>query len=130
MVLRRALHEPDPVPVPRGPGERATSQLTEVECFRTLDRLHRLRKLSADEVAAARAVVFDVLDAAEVMAVAPGILRRAGEPLPTPLGTLDAIHLVTALTLAERFGLDVTFATHDRDLARCARACGLDVIGV
>jgi hypothetical protein len=129
-VLRRALQEPDPVPVPHGPGERATSQLTEVECLRTLDRLYRLGRLSADEVAAARAVVFDALDAAEVMAVAPGILRRASEPLPTPLGTLDAIHLVSALTLAERFSIDITFATHDRDLGRCARACGLDVIGV
>jgi spermidine synthase len=29
--------------------------------------------------------------------VSPAVLRRAADPFPTPLGTLDAIHLATAV---------------------------------
>jgi predicted nucleic acid-binding protein len=129
-VLRRALHEADPLPILFGTAERASSPLTEVECLRSLDRLYQMDRLDADEVAAARAVIFEALDAAMKVPLDTDILARAGEPLPTPLGTLDAIHLVSALSLGEDLASPVTFATHDKELARCARACGLRVVGI
>jgi hypothetical protein len=59
----------------------------------------------------------------------PEILERAAQPLPTVLGTLDAIHLSTALLWQEVEAEAVSFATHDLALARAAQACGLAVIG-
>lgn len=57
------------------------------------------------------------------------VLRRAGDPFPVPLGTLDALHLATALVVRDRRADDVTIATHDAQLAAAARSVGLDVAG-
>ena len=57
------------------------------------------------------------------------VLARAAQPLPTELGTLDAIHLATALLWREHTGGDIVMATHDVALGMAARACGLSVVG-
>jgi hypothetical protein len=49
--------------------------------------------------------------------------------MPIPLGTLDALHLSTALLWSEMRNENLVMATHDRALAMAARASGLQVIG-
>jgi hypothetical protein len=49
--------------------------------------------------------------------------------MPTELGTLDAIHLATALLWTEMTGEHLTMATHDEALAIAAQAYGLPVVG-
>ena len=44
-------------------------------------------------------------------------------------GTLDAIHLATALRWREHSDGGIVMATHDVALATAARACGLAVVG-
>ena len=128
-LLRLVLGEPGALK-PAGLDPAHTSALTEVECLRTLDRLHAQRRIGADDLANRRGAIFDLLEAVEVVDLAAPVLRRAAEPFPTPLGTLDALHLATALLWRERHARGgATFATHDEELARAARACGLDVIG-
>lgn len=111
--------------------ERAvTSSLTEVECFRTLDRA-RLRGDMADApLASARETISALLARAEVLELNAVVLRRAAQPMPTQLGTLDAIHLASALLWHERFDEALTFATHDDALGIAARAHGIPVVGV
>jgi hypothetical protein len=50
--------------------------------------------------------------------------------MPTELGTLDAIHLATALLWTEMSHKDLTMATHDSVLGLAARAYGMRVMGV
>jgi uncharacterized protein len=57
----------------------------------------------------------------------PVVLGRAAHPFPTPVRTLDALHLASASWLRERGG-EVRLATYDRRLAKSARAMGLDVV--
>ena len=84
----------------------------------------------ADEVIAQRrAVVYRLLEAMEIVDISYPILARAAQPLPTALGTLDAIHLATALLWKEQAGQDLSMATHDVALAMAAKASGLRVIG-
>lgn len=64
-----------------------------------------------------------------VIPVNEDILDRAGKTFPTILGTLDAIHLASALTISVTPGLD-RFLTHDRRLAVAARGMGMMVEGV
>jgi predicted nucleic acid-binding protein len=69
-----------------------------------------------------------LLRSISLVALTDRILTRAAGPMPTVLGSLDAIQLATAQELAaSRPGL--TLATHDKQLARAARASGLDVYG-
>jgi hypothetical protein len=47
-----------------------------------------------------------------------------------PLGTLDALHLATALIWRDRIGPLAAVATHDAALGVAARAFGFEVRGV
>jgi predicted nucleic acid-binding protein len=105
------------------------SAIVEVECLRTLDRLRHRLAASDREMAARRASVFELLRTFEVVEVGRPVLTRAALPLPTALGTLDAIHLATAALWRENQGVEISMATHDVALATAARASGFSVIG-
>jgi ABC-type lipoprotein export system ATPase subunit len=53
----------------------------------------------------------------------------ASEPFPVPLGTLDAIHLATAMAWRDARETALVMATHDKALAEAARSVGLQAIG-
>jgi len=78
--------------------------------------------------AARREAAFRVLEGLETIEMTRVVLARAAQPLPTPLGTLDAIHLVSAMGWREQFE-GLFFATHDLALSAAARASGFEVIG-
>jgi predicted nucleic acid-binding protein len=54
----------------------------------------------------------------------PDVLTRALSPFPSPVRTLDALHLATVLWLREH-GQDVTLATYDVRMARAAESLGV-----
>lgn len=129
VLLRKVLHQPGSLRVWTAVRTGVVSALAETECLRTLDRLRLRANLSDPEVARRRQAVFRLLESLEVVAVTAPVLARAAQPLPTELGTLDAIHLATALLWREHGGGDLVMATHDLALATAARACGLPVVG-
>ena len=105
------------------------SALAEVECLRTLDRLRLIEGYSDEVIADRRETVFRLMEAMEVIEVTHSVLSRASQPLPTALGTLDAIHLASAMMWKERTATDLSMATHDMALATAAKASGLRVVG-
>ncbi|MBI4538564.1 MAG: PIN domain-containing protein [Gemmatimonadetes bacterium] len=105
------------------------SALVEVECLRTLDRLRLRADLPDSELALRRETVYRLTEEMEIVEPGMAVLRRAAQPFPTPLGTVDAVHLATALMWREARGEDLIMATHDRALGTAARASGLRVIG-
>lgn len=108
--------------------EPVSSELVRVECLRTIERYRLLRALDDPDVAERRAAALGLLKAFDLASVSGAILDRAGDPFPTHVATLDAIHLSTALAFRdERSAL--AFATHDVKLATAARALGFDVHG-
>jgi predicted nucleic acid-binding protein len=106
-----------------------SSELIAVESARTIDRLRSQGALTMDEAAKRIAVVSEWLEAVDLVLLRPPILSRASEPMPMALGTLDAIHLSTALLWRDRIGPLPVIATHDTALAGAARAFGFDVRG-
>lgn len=107
-----------------------SSELIAVESARTIDRLRLQGALTVEEAAVRRRAVSDWLEAIDLVLLRPAVLSRASEPLPTALGTLDAIHLATALVWRERMGVVPTMATHDSALGLAARTFGFDVRGI
>lgn len=105
------------------------SGLVEVECLRVLDRLRLAGHLKDEELAARREAVYRLMDEMQVVEPTGAVLRQASQPLPTTLGTLDAIHLSTAMLWREFRGQELVMATHDRALATAARASGMRVVG-
>jgi predicted nucleic acid-binding protein len=130
VLLRVVLGQPERLPEWETIDRGITSALTEVECLRTLDR-HRLRSLLTDEqIADRRGVLFRSLQDVDVVDLDRPILARAAQSFATVLGTLDALHLATALLWRDREVPDLVFATHDAALATAARAHGMKVVGI
>ena len=114
------------VPDPEG----VASALVMTESLRTLDRLRLRAHLADAEVAKRRATILALVASLEVVDIDAIVLDRAAQPMPTELGTLDAIHLATALLWKEMTQADLVMATHDAALALGAQAHGLPVVGV
>jgi len=106
-----------------------TSRLAEVECLRALARFRLDGLLDDAELARSRAALDCLLRQLHVVELSRAILTRAGQPMPTRLRSLDAIHLATALQWHTSRGEPIVMATHDRELGLAARASGLAVVG-
>jgi predicted nucleic acid-binding protein len=128
-VLRFVLGEAGALTELRRAERLVSSELLEVESRRTIDRLARAGMLSPDAAADRLAAVGHWIEAIDLVLLRAPVLSRAGDPLPTPLGTLDAIHLATALVWRDRSQTPFTLATHDTTLGLAARTFGIPVIG-
>jgi predicted nucleic acid-binding protein len=129
VILRILFREPNPVAV-WGKWDRAwSSNLWRVEALRNVDRLRLSGALSDENVAD---LVKEIRLVDETLAIYPlteRILQRASETFPTVVGTLDAIHLATALVIRELEPIDLLL-THDGQLAVGARSVGFTVVGL
>ena len=105
------------------------SELIRLECYRTIDRARVRLGLGDEEVLERRLAVKERLETFAMVPLDASVLERAAEPFPTAVGSLDAIHLASAL-LARRRYPDLALATHDGELAAAARAMGFPVLGV
>ena len=106
-----------------------SSALISTESLRTLDRVRIRAGLSDIEVARRRATILNLVDSLELVEIDSIVLDRAAQPMPTELGTLDAIHLASALLWKDAMGIDPVMATHDGALGLAAQAHGLKVLG-
>jgi hypothetical protein len=106
-----------------------SSELIAVESARTIDRLRIQGALTMQEAADRTTAVNDWLEAIDLVLLRPPVLNRASDPMPMPIGILDAIHLATALIWRERMGPLSEMATHDTALGAAARAFGFEVRG-
>jgi predicted nucleic acid-binding protein len=127
VVVRRLLKQPGAFERWRGPETPVTSELVEVEALRTLDRLHVQGRLDDGDFAERISALHAMIGSFECVPLTRAVLQGAGRPFPTAVGTLDAIHLATALLWIEERDEPLTFLTHDAQQALAARACGLEV---
>ena len=128
-LLRVVLREAGALDALRSGDTLVSSELIAAESARAIDRLRHRGSLSMKEAVNRMAVVSEWLEAIDLVLLRPAILSRACEPLPTPLGTLDALHLATALVWRDRLQQPLTVATHDEALALAARGFGFHVLG-
>ena len=129
VLLRIALGQNDALrewsQIERG----VSSTLISTESLRTLDRVRLRAKLSDIEIARRRATILALIGSLELVEADTMILDRAAQPMPTEIGTLDAIHLASALLWKDATGVDPFMATHDVALGLAAQAHGLRVVG-
>ncbi len=129
-ILGAMLLDSPPLPEIRSAERRVTSELAVVECHRVLDRMRLERKIASAEIASRHAELQEVIRQIDLIEISPPILARASEPMPEPVGSLDAIHLATALMWRDDHPGEFVMATHDHLLARAARAYRIKVVGV
>jgi hypothetical protein len=129
VLLRVALAQPNALPEWRWIDRGVSSALISIESLRTLDRLKLRARLADDELARHRSTILALIETLELVEVDAPVLERAAQPMPTELGTLDAIHLASALLWRDAMGVNPLLATHDAALAVAAQAHGFAVLG-
>jgi len=111
VVLLVLFREPNPIDF-WGKWDRAfSSALWRIEALRTVDRLRLMHEITDVEVTE---LMRDIQITRDTLAIRPleeGILQRASETFPTVVGTLDAIHLATAIFIRESEHLDFPLPT-------------------
>lgn len=105
-----------------------TSEIARVECLRTLDRMRLAGAVEDRELGRRRATTLELFEGIQAIRINRAVLDKAGEPFPTMIRSLDAIHVASAL-LARTSIAALRFATHDVTMATAALAMGLKVIG-
>jgi predicted nucleic acid-binding protein len=129
VLLRVLLGQPDRLAEWKEIDTAVGSALVEVECLRALDRLRLSEQIPSERIALHREATYRLTAEMELIEPNWPVLRRAAQPFPVPLGTLDALHLATALLWHDTRDDELVLATHDRALALAARSCGLSVAG-
>lgn len=133
VVLRIVLEQPAPLDEWTELHVGVSSALLPVECYRSLDRLWHLGHVIEEKLAVKSAAIEVLMRRLDLMQLDEHVLAIASRPLPTALGTLDALHLATAIIYRDAQSPDerpILFATHDVALAVAAKAMHFDVIGV
>lgn len=129
VLLRIVLGEPGRLRMWPRVENPISSEMIRLECLRTIDRARIQLGLRDEDVARYRAEVLETVEAFALIALDSTVLERAAEPFPTTLGSLDAIHLASAI-LAKQELEDLVLATHDAELAAGGRSVGFAVHGI
>ncbi len=128
-ILRHLLHEPDAIHDWGTWTEAYSSRLWRTEALRAVHRLRLDSAITDQDVAELQSDIALIDETLHIIPVSESILTRAGEAFPTNLGTLDAIHLASALLIHNQNPLN-RFLTHDRQQATTAASLGLAVEGI
>lgn len=130
VLLRIILGEPEPIKDLADYKAVYSSRLLQIESLRVLNRLLLSGQFDESGYSHASQRLKFLIQGLHIVQLNEIILRRAEQPLPVALGTLDALHLVTALVVQEQLELSgMSVLTHDQRLGRCASLLGLTVIG-
>lgn len=129
VVLRQVLGERGAYPRLEKFDKLYASELMRVEALRTIDRLRIQNAWPQEEVALRVRLLAAVSALINLVPIQQPILRRASEPFQTIVGTLDAIHISTAVLAQEQLKKSLLFLTHDERQGFAAEAAGLEAQG-
>ncbi|RKX79946.1 MAG: hypothetical protein DRP87_01380 [Spirochaetes bacterium] len=102
-----------------------SSELLEVECRRVIYRYRMDGDIDDEGLIQAFERLEMILKGISILALSRTIKKRAMGPFPVSIKTLDALHLASALVLAEnRQDETILIFSHDVAMNRCARALG------
>lgn len=128
VILRRLFNDPKPLKK-WGTWTRAyASRIWRVEALRVADRIRMEGRIDDSQVASLREQIDLINETLILVPVSETVLARSSDSFPTVIGTLDAIHLSSALLLKPSVPFDL-FLTHDKQLATAAQSFGFHVAG-
>lgn len=131
VILSDVLRErsPQEIALWKGQGEVYASRILQVEVLRKIDRMRHTQYSSDEDIANMVQAFLMMMKGVGEIPISEAVLNRASQPFPTAVGSLDAIHLSTAILLQEEKEEPILFFTFDRQLGIAARAVGLQAEG-
>jgi predicted nucleic acid-binding protein len=108
-----------------------SSDLLWIESNRVLNRIKLENKINDQDYAYLKSLLTDFYNSIHIIELDDQVKNRASELFPTAVGTLDAIHISSAILCKKEFEIpELTLLTHDHQMATAAVAVGLKVAGV
>lgn len=129
VLLRVIFSEPEQLKEFNQIKTAVSSELLRVECLRTIDRIRINKRFSDGIYTQYIQRFFTFFEKIDRIPIQRPILDRASQPFSTTLGSLDAIHLASAIVYRERFSPDLVLLTHDKQLASAALTCSFKILG-
>jgi len=108
--------------------QAVSSTLLQLECRRTFHRLRLMQEINDAEFAALNEQLREMLLQFGLFEITPSVMEMAGSSFGVNLGSLDAIHLATAILWQPDSPGEKVIFTHDTALSHAARGCGLKVL--
>jgi len=105
-----------------------SSELLAIECHRVLQRYRLEGAITDEQLQEATSYFSELYGGITSFEMTPSVKRRASQAFPTVIGTLDALHLSTAILWAELDSEALVILTADAQLKTCAQAVGLHAI--
>ena len=124
VLLRHILLGEEPIRHALALPRVVSSELIEIECRRVLHCCRLAGELTDESLAAARERLDAVLAGMDLLEMTKQIKQRAMDPFPVIIRTLDALHVSTALMVADTVD-EIALFSHDRGMNLCARSLGL-----
>ncbi len=130
VVLRWLFHHADRYMKFGSWQSAVTGEMCRIECLRTLQRLRLDGAIDDEELGQVRMRLDELLGDLSILQLTESVKERASDAFPTIIGTLDAIHLASALLYRAKLAPELKIITHDAQLARAGRAESFEVLGV
>lgn len=103
---------------------QGSSELLWIETHRVLERIRLLQQLDDDTLAKALVAFRSLYASLTIVPLSRAVQQRAAESFPTSIGTLDAIHLASALLWGHAREQELQLFSYDKQLNICAQAVG------
>lgn len=107
--------------------EAFSSELLKVECKRTMYRWRLNGEITDEQLNHLLVDLQRLVDMITLVKIDSRILEKSADPMATSIGTLDAIHLSTALIYKSSKNQEKIVLSHDRALNLAASSCGLQI---
>jgi len=130
VLLRFLLQQQSTIDIIDLRGNFFSSELLLLECRRTLVRYRLIQEIDDTGYLALSEDLTELCKRINLLKVDSEVLSRAAQNWGIVLGSLDSIHLATAIRYRETRRDEWTFLTHDNALAGGARLNDFRVIGV
>jgi predicted nucleic acid-binding protein len=110
--------------------EVVSSRLLRTECMRVIYRVLADKTITEEFAGAVQQRLRFALKGVSLYSLSDRIWSTAEGSFPSIIGTLDALHLATAVELRESRHHDLVILTHDIQLGKGAASLGFEVLGV
>ncbi len=129
VVLRIALNQKNQIKNIEDWPKSIANVVLKAECLRTIDRLFAMSRIDSENRMKTTDFIYKFIEHVELIEISTSLLDKISYPLGLNLGTLDAIHLFSAIEYKRKTQKPVTILTHDEAMGSAARMFGFEVLG-
>ncbi|MCU0823369.1 MAG: PIN domain-containing protein [Leptospira sp.] len=130
VFLRFLLRHPNSLNIVKEEHEFASSELLKLECQRALIRYRLNQEIYDMGFLELTEACLDLLSRINLLKINSEVMELASRNWGVVLGSLDSIHLASALHIQKEKKTRLKFLTHDKALYTAARISNFEVVGV